>query len=217
MSLNNDLTAKLEKLEQKITLTLQEIDHNFSTCHHRVTTKILPQIMRYGELSEEIFNNSQYWLMFYNQLNSIKPRNSISLSSVTSSTNRDQINNKSSSSPLLLAQPPLSTKLNHLNNQEKFLINNNDPLLLFSQQLQKQRLLNNRDSINSLPSNISLPLINNNISISSTPLSNISLPLTNNNISISSTPLPDPPQFMYRLIQSTLSDASSSPSPSSRI
>nr|CAG8499171.1 2288_t:CDS:2 [Entrophospora candida] len=209
MSLNNDLTAKLEKLEQKITLTLQEIDHNFSTCHHRVTTKILPQIMRYGELSEEIFNNSQ--------LNSIKPRNSISLSSVTSSTNRDQINNKSSSSPLLLAQPPLSTKLNHLNNQEKFLINNNDPLLLFSQQLQKQRLLNNRDSINSLPSNISLPLINNNISISSTPLSNISLPLTNNNISISSTPLPDPPQFMYRLIQSTLSDASSSPSPSSRI
>ncbi|CAJ0638572.1 11443_t:CDS:2 [Entrophospora sp. SA101] len=59
MSLNNDLTAKLEKLEQKITLTLQEIDHNFSTCHHRVTTKILPQIMRYGELSEEIFNNSQ--------------------------------------------------------------------------------------------------------------------------------------------------------------
>jgi len=60
----DNLTAKLEKLEQKITLTLQEIDYNFSACHHRVTTKVLPQMMRYGELSEEIFNNSQ--VRFFN-------------------------------------------------------------------------------------------------------------------------------------------------------
>ncbi|CAG8825109.1 4881_t:CDS:2 [Gigaspora margarita] len=55
----NDLTARLEKLEQNITLTLQEIDNNFSICQHKVSTRILPQISRFAEVSEDIWENSK--------------------------------------------------------------------------------------------------------------------------------------------------------------
>ncbi|CAI2174777.1 6251_t:CDS:2 [Funneliformis geosporum] len=55
----NDITSRLEKLEQNITLTLQEIDHNFSTCQYKVTTKILPQITRFACASEDIWENSK--------------------------------------------------------------------------------------------------------------------------------------------------------------
>jgi len=55
----NDLTARLEKLEQNITLTLQEIDHNFSACQYKVTTKVLPQITRFACVSEDIWENSK--------------------------------------------------------------------------------------------------------------------------------------------------------------
>ena len=36
------LTEELERLEQQITLTLQEIDSNFSKAHRIVTSIILP-------------------------------------------------------------------------------------------------------------------------------------------------------------------------------
>lgn len=62
----NDLTARLEKLEQNITLTLQEVDHNFSACQYKVTTKVLPQITRFACVSEDIWENSKVlFLVFF--------------------------------------------------------------------------------------------------------------------------------------------------------
>ncbi|GBC03688.1 hypothetical protein RclHR1_05260010 [Rhizophagus clarus] len=64
----NDLTARLEKLEQNITLTLQEVDHNFSACQYKVTTKVLPQITRFACVSEDIWENSKLWWSFFESL-----------------------------------------------------------------------------------------------------------------------------------------------------
>ncbi|TFB03790.1 DASH complex subunit ask1 [Trichoderma ghanense] len=56
---NLTLTEELEKLEQSITLTLQEIDHNFSKAHRIVTTGILPLVEQYGEHSRA------FWKQFF--------------------------------------------------------------------------------------------------------------------------------------------------------
>jgi DASH complex subunit ASK1 len=53
------LTAELERIEQKITLTLQEIDHNFARAHRIVTTSILPVVERYGRGSEEVWEGAK--------------------------------------------------------------------------------------------------------------------------------------------------------------
>lgn len=53
------LTEELEKLEQSITLTLQEIDHNFSKAHRIVTTSILPVVEQYGEHSKNVWEASR--------------------------------------------------------------------------------------------------------------------------------------------------------------
>jgi len=58
----NDLTARLEKVEQNITLALQEIDHNFSTSHHIVATRVLPQVERFAQLSKDIWDNTKVGL-----------------------------------------------------------------------------------------------------------------------------------------------------------
>lgn len=59
------LTAELEKIEQKITLTLQEIDHNFARAHRIVTTSILPIVDRYGKESEAVWEGSKFWKQFF--------------------------------------------------------------------------------------------------------------------------------------------------------
>ncbi|KAI9819754.1 MAG: DASH complex subunit ask1 [Phylliscum demangeonii] len=59
------LTEELEKLEQSITLTLQEIDHNFSRAHQIVTTSILPVVERYGEQSQAVWEGSKFWKQFF--------------------------------------------------------------------------------------------------------------------------------------------------------
>ncbi|KAM0431805.1 hypothetical protein ACHAPT_005055 [Fusarium lateritium] len=51
---NLSLTEELERLEQSITLTLQEIDHNFSKSHRIVTTSILPLV-----------EHPQFWKQFF--------------------------------------------------------------------------------------------------------------------------------------------------------
>lgn len=56
------LTEELEKLEQSITLTLQEIDHNFSKAHRIVTTSILPLVEQYGEHSKNVWEASKVCL-----------------------------------------------------------------------------------------------------------------------------------------------------------
>ncbi|CAF9942342.1 MAG: DASH complex subunit ask1 [Alectoria fallacina] len=62
---NLTLTEELEKLEQSITLTLQEIDHNFSRAHRIVTTSILPVVEQYAEHSKNVWEGSKFWKQFF--------------------------------------------------------------------------------------------------------------------------------------------------------
>ncbi|KAH8155307.1 uncharacterized protein LAJ45_00317 [Morchella importuna] len=59
------LTAELEKLEQSITLTLQEIDHNFSKTHRIVTNSIIPIVERYAKESTAVWEGSKFWKQFF--------------------------------------------------------------------------------------------------------------------------------------------------------
>ncbi|KAJ5728925.1 uncharacterized protein N7483_003433 [Penicillium malachiteum] len=59
------LTEELEKLEQSITLTLQEIDQNFSQAHRIVTTSILPLIEQYTEHSRDVWDGAKFWKQFF--------------------------------------------------------------------------------------------------------------------------------------------------------
>ncbi|CAK7266357.1 hypothetical protein SEPCBS119000_001981 [Sporothrix epigloea] len=58
-------TEELEKLEQSITLTLQEIDHNFSRAHQIVTGSILPVVEQYGEHCRSVWDASKFWKQFF--------------------------------------------------------------------------------------------------------------------------------------------------------
>ncbi|KAJ5097339.1 hypothetical protein N7456_008060 [Penicillium angulare] len=59
------LTEELEKLEQSITLTLQEIDQNFSQAHRIVTTSILPIVEQYTEHSRDVWDGAKFWKQFF--------------------------------------------------------------------------------------------------------------------------------------------------------
>ncbi|KAF7585786.1 DASH complex subunit ask1 [Aspergillus hancockii] len=59
------LTEELEKLEQSITLTLQEIDHNFSQAHRIVTTSILPVVEQYADHSRSVWEGAKFWKQFF--------------------------------------------------------------------------------------------------------------------------------------------------------
>src|ERR1700710_715494 len=59
------LTEELEKLEQSITLTLQEIDSNFAKAHRVVTTSILPIVDRYARNSEQVWDGARFWKEFF--------------------------------------------------------------------------------------------------------------------------------------------------------
>ncbi|KIX05327.1 uncharacterized protein Z518_06199 [Rhinocladiella mackenziei CBS 650.93] len=59
------LTEELEKLEQSITLTLQEIDHNFSRAHRIVTSSILPVVEQYTAHSKDVWEGSRFWKQFF--------------------------------------------------------------------------------------------------------------------------------------------------------
>ncbi|KAH6673704.1 DASH complex subunit Ask1-domain-containing protein [Halenospora varia] len=59
------LTEELEKLEQSITLTLQEIDHNFSRAHRIVTSSILPIVEQYANHSQAVWEGSKFWKQFF--------------------------------------------------------------------------------------------------------------------------------------------------------
>lgn len=58
-------TEELEQLEQSITLTLQEIDHNFSRAHRTVTASIIPVIEQYANHSREVWNGARFWKQFF--------------------------------------------------------------------------------------------------------------------------------------------------------
>ena len=59
------LTEELERLEQSITLTLQEIDHNFSRAHRIVTTSILPIVEEYATHSRDVWEGAKFWKQFF--------------------------------------------------------------------------------------------------------------------------------------------------------
>lgn len=59
------LTEELERLEQSITLTLQEIDHNFSRAHRIVTTSIIPIVEEYADHSRDVWEGSKFWKQFF--------------------------------------------------------------------------------------------------------------------------------------------------------
>ncbi|KAL4970215.1 DASH complex subunit Ask1-domain-containing protein [Aspergillus stella-maris] len=61
------LTEELEKLEQSITLTLQEIDHNFSRAHRIVATGILPVVQQYSEASRDVREGAKFWKKFFEE------------------------------------------------------------------------------------------------------------------------------------------------------
>ncbi|KAG9530643.1 hypothetical protein KCU73_g1266, partial [Aureobasidium melanogenum] len=64
-SRNLSLTEELERLEQSITLTLQEIDHNFSKAHRIVTSSILPVVDQYAQHSRDVWEGSRFWKQFF--------------------------------------------------------------------------------------------------------------------------------------------------------
>ncbi|KAF8465544.1 DASH complex subunit Ask1-domain-containing protein [Kalaharituber pfeilii] len=59
------LPEELEKIEQQITLTLQEIDHNFNKAHRIVTSSIIPVVERYGAESRTVWEGSKFWKQFF--------------------------------------------------------------------------------------------------------------------------------------------------------
>ncbi|KAK6507520.1 DASH complex subunit ask1 [Arthrobotrys musiformis] len=59
------LTEELERLEQSITLTMQEIDRNFSQCHRIITHSIMPVVDKYAEHSRDVCNNIAFWKSFF--------------------------------------------------------------------------------------------------------------------------------------------------------
>ncbi|KAF9423732.1 DASH complex subunit ask1 [Entomortierella beljakovae] len=60
-----EVLDEIERLEQSITRTLQEIDQSFSDCQIIVSSKILPQIDRFSETSQGVWNNARLWLNFF--------------------------------------------------------------------------------------------------------------------------------------------------------
>ncbi|KAK9352150.1 DASH complex subunit Ask1-domain-containing protein [Lipomyces doorenjongii] len=65
MSVPRSLTEELEKIEQSITLTLQEIDQNFSTSHRIITSSILPIVEEYALQSQAVWQSSKFWKEFF--------------------------------------------------------------------------------------------------------------------------------------------------------
>ncbi|KAF8428786.1 DASH complex subunit Ask1-domain-containing protein [Tirmania nivea] len=59
------LPEELEKIEQQITLTLQEIDHNFNKAHRIVTSSIIPVVERFGNESKTVWESSKFWKQFF--------------------------------------------------------------------------------------------------------------------------------------------------------
>ncbi|KAF9108485.1 DASH complex subunit ask1 [Mortierella sp. GBA35] len=61
----DDVLDEIERLDQNITRTMQEIDQSFSDCQIIVSTKILPQIDRFAESSREVWEHARLWTSFF--------------------------------------------------------------------------------------------------------------------------------------------------------
>ena len=56
---------QLMQLDQAITLTLQEIDENFSQAHQIVTSRILPAIREYESSCSQTWQSARFWKQFF--------------------------------------------------------------------------------------------------------------------------------------------------------
>ncbi|KAF9137016.1 DASH complex subunit ask1 [Mortierella sp. GBA39] len=61
----DDVLDEIERLDQNITRTMQEIDQSFSDCQIIVSSKILPQIDRFAESSREVWEHARLWINFF--------------------------------------------------------------------------------------------------------------------------------------------------------
>ncbi|KAI8988200.1 hypothetical protein BDF20DRAFT_910722 [Mycotypha africana] len=52
-----EANAKLERLQQQVTLNLQAIDKNFAECNQVLTSRTIPEIERYSEATHQIWNH----------------------------------------------------------------------------------------------------------------------------------------------------------------
>ncbi|CEP12216.1 hypothetical protein [Parasitella parasitica] len=60
--------AELERLQQKITRNLQEIDKNFAEGNRLINSVLVPNIERYAEATARIWNHCKIWLYFFESL-----------------------------------------------------------------------------------------------------------------------------------------------------
>ncbi|KAF2861606.1 hypothetical protein K470DRAFT_245062 [Piedraia hortae CBS 480.64] len=103
------LTEELERLEQSITLTLQEIDSNFNSAHRIVTSSILPIIEQYAHNSTQVWEGSKFWKQFF------ESSANVSLSGYDEPVTGEQVGAQSqpqaesdSATPTATPQPPVS-------------------------------------------------------------------------------------------------------------
>lgn len=93
-------TLELERLEQEITLVLQEIDKNLSKANAVINDKIYPVLKNYGKASSKVWSNVNFWKFFMEQAANVEltgyeePANP--------NTDSNTLNNARSSNLLLL-------------------------------------------------------------------------------------------------------------------
>ena len=56
---------QLMQLDQAITLTLQEIDENFSQSHQIITSRVLPAIHEYEASCSKTWHAARFWKQFF--------------------------------------------------------------------------------------------------------------------------------------------------------
>ncbi|KAI9262080.1 DASH complex subunit Ask1-domain-containing protein [Sporodiniella umbellata] len=63
--MEEEKSSELERTQQQITLNLQEIDENFAKCNHIVASKIMPELERFAEATEQMWDSTKIWLDFF--------------------------------------------------------------------------------------------------------------------------------------------------------
>jgi hypothetical protein len=54
-----EANAQIERLQQRLTLNLQEIDKNFTDCNQVLTSRIIPEVEKYADSTLRIWNHSK--------------------------------------------------------------------------------------------------------------------------------------------------------------
>ncbi|KAG2177793.1 hypothetical protein INT43_003040 [Umbelopsis isabellina] len=95
---DEQLNAELEKLQQNITLTLQAIDQNFAKCHQTIATRIIPQVEKYADASQGVWNGSKVNKLSYEEISASldSSKTSLQVSDDPERSNRPPLGTKSS-------------------------------------------------------------------------------------------------------------------------